>query len=155
TQARRRVGRQRNCYIEESPLDTGGTRCLLRRGWRVRRSGADHPAGSGKADFRSMYIGLKGGAGRFDDLVASLFFHLMQYPAEGTEPGQVMDQFLLGKGADNINRTDADLGPLALLKDAADPALVREGKLPRLTRPADGNVRQERRRSTLSRRHER
>src|SRR5882762_4797895 len=116
-----------------------------------RRPGADHPAGGGKTDFRSVHVGIKGGADRFDNLFASLLVRLVKDPTEGTEPAQVTEQLLLGKAASNIDRPGVDLGPAALLQEAADPALVREGELPRRVRSAGGDVRQERCRGALGR----
>ena len=69
-----------------------------------------------------MHIGIKGGADRFDDLRASPVVRLLKDPADGTEPGQVTDQLLLGQGAGDIDRLDIDLGPAALLQDGVDAA---------------------------------
>ena len=88
-----------------------------------------------------MHIGLESGADRFDDPGASPVVRLVKNQAKGAEPGQITDQLLLGQGAGNIDRPDVNPGPAALLQNAVDPALVREGELPRRVRPAGGEVR--------------
>jgi hypothetical protein len=50
---------------------------------------ADLPADSGKSDFRSLHIRIKGGADRFDDVSASPFVQLLKDAPNGTEPRQV------------------------------------------------------------------
>ena len=82
-----------------------------------------------------MHIGLKRGADRFHDLLASLIIGLLQDQPDRRKPRQVPDQLFLGHGAGHIDRPNLDLAPAALLQDAADPAPVGKGKLPRRIRP--------------------
>src|SRR5262249_6647034 len=113
------------------------------------------PAGRGKADVVALHVRLKRRANRFDHARAGRVVFLLQHAANRTEARQVRNQRLFRQAAGNVDWLDVDTGPPASLQNALDILAVCEGELPGRTSLARSKVWQERRRSTLRRRHER
>ena len=118
-------------------------------------AGADHPAGGGEADLRTVDVQDRRRVGPWRRPGAKLVIRLLEEAADGTELGEVTNQRVLGQCARHIDRLDIDLGPAALVEDPAHAVAVCESELARLVRSTGGEVRQERRGGVLGRRHER
>ena len=82
-----------------------------------RCSSSNHPSGRDKANFRSVYIAIKGWAYRVNNPGSRLFIHFLKGHANRTEQSQVTSQLFLWHGARNIDRPDLNLAPIALFQD--------------------------------------
>lgn len=103
----------------------------------------------------ALHVGIEGTADRFDDLVGGLLIDLVQDLAEWPEPGENADQLSFGKPADNVDGSDFDPDPAALLQDVSNSGFRREGELSRPVRPTRREARQMRGGGAFGRRHER
>src|SRR5262249_11526669 len=109
---------------------------------------------TGEANFGAVHEWLERSSCDLDDARPSLFVSVSKRSPQRAEPREVANQIFLWKSARHVDRPHVDVGPAALLQNAAHGILIGEGELPGLIGAPRRNAGQEGRGGALGHHHE-